>query len=199
MITHSDLKSGIQIIIEGQPYEVLEARPIKMAQRRAIIQTRIKNLITGNVFSRNFQQGENFEEAEILKFEAKFLYSHPDRKSSTSNGPSRDRYFFCEKNNPSKRFDLTQEQIGESSKFLKAGQIVQGFLFEEKIINVSLPIKIQLKVREAPPGVKGERAQAGTKQVTLETGAQIAVPLFIEQGDVIEINTETGEYTRRVE
>lgn len=187
MISYANLKKGVQIIIEGEPYEVLEARPIKMAQRRAVIQTKIKNLITGNVFSRNFQQGENFETAEILKLEVKFLYSH------------RDSYFFSEKDDPSKRFDLTSDKIGESSKFLKPDQIVQGLLFEGKIINISLPIKIQLKVVQAPPGVKGERAQAGTKLITLETGAQIAVPLFIEQGDTIEINTEKGEYTRRVE
>lgn len=187
MSNYADLKKGVQIIIENQPYEVLEARPFKAAQRRAVIQARIRNLITGNVFSRNFQQGDNFEEAEVLKFEAKFLYSR------------RDRYFFSEKDNPSKRFDLTSEQIGDKGKFLKPNQIVEGLIFKEKIINVSLPIKVQLKVAEAPPGVKGERAQAGTKQVILETGVQSAVPLFIEKGDTIEINTETGEYVRRIE
>ena len=187
MVSYSDLKKGVQIIIEGEPYEIIEARPLKMAQRRVVLQTKLRNLITGNLLMRNFQQGDAFEEAEISKFEAKFLYSH------------RGRYFFSAKANPAKRFDLEIEQIGEGSKFLKPGQIVEGVIFEEKIINVSLPIKVQLKVFEAPPGVKGERAQPGTKLVTLETGAQISVPLFIEQGDIIEINTETGEYVRRVE
>lgn len=187
MINYTDLKKGVQIIIEGEPYEVLEARPFKAAQRRAVMQTKIRNLITGNVFSRNFQQGEAFEEAEISKIEAKFLYAH------------KGRYFFSEKDNPSKRFDLTSKQIGEKSKFLKPDQIVEGVISEEKIINISLPIKIQLKVIEAPPGVKGERAQPGTKQVVLETGAQIAAPLFVEKGDIVEINTEKVEYVRRVE
>jgi len=187
MVSYSELKKGVQIVLDGEPYEILEARPLKMAQRRAVLQTKLRNLITGNVFSRNFQQGETFEEAEISKSEAKFLYSH------------RNRYFFAEKNNPSKRFDFGSEQIGESSKFLKSGQIVQGLIFQGEIINISLPIKIQLKVTEAPPGVKGERAQAGTKLVTLETGAKINVPLFIEVGDTIEINTETGEYVRRID
>ena len=187
MVDYSELKKGVRIIIEGQPYEILEARPLKMAQRRVVLQTKLRNLITGNLLMQNFQQGENFEEAEISKFEAKFLYSHLDH------------YFFCHKNDPSKRFDFGAEQIGENSKFLKPGQIVEGIVFEDKIINISLPIKVHLKVTEAPPGVKGERAQAGTKQVTLETGTQISVPLFVEQGDTIEINTETGEYVRRVE
>jgi len=199
MLNYSDLKKGVQIIIDGEPYEIIEARPLKMAQRRVVLQTKLRNLITGNLLMQSFQQDDAFEEAEISKFEAKFLYSHPDRKSSISNGASHDRYFFCEKDNPSKRFDLALEQIGEGSKFLKPGQVVQGMIFEEKVINVSLPIKVQLKVIEAPPGVKGERAQPGTKLVTLETGAQINAPLFIEVEDTIEINTETGEYVRRIE
>lgn len=187
MMSYSDLKKGIQIIIDGLPYEVLEARPLKMAQRRVVLQTKLRNLITGNLLSRNFQQGETFEEAEISKTEAKFLYFH------------KNRYFFCQKDDSSERFDFGAEQIGEQAKFLKSGQIVEGLIFQGKIINISLPIKVQLKVIEAPPGVKGGRAQTGTKTVTLETGAKINVPLFIEVGDILEINTETGEYVRRVE
>lgn len=187
MVDYSELKKGVRIIIEGQPYEILEARPLKMAQRRVVLQTKLRNLITGNLLMQSLQQDDAFEEAEISKFEAKFLYTHHDR------------YFFVEKDNPSKRFDLTLEQIGEKAKFLKPNQIVEGVIFEGKIINVSLPIKVQLKVIEAPPGVKGERAQAGTKQVILETGTQVSVPLFIEEGEIIEVNTETGEYVRRAE
>lgn len=187
MITHNELKKGIKIILEGEPYEILEAKPLKKAQRRVVIQAKIKNLISGAVFSKNFHQGDTFKEAELSKFKAKFLYSH------------RGRYFFCPEDNPSKRFDLTEEQIGNCAKFLKPGQIVEGLTFENKIINISLPIKIQLKVKEAPPGFQGSRSQPGLKTVILETGAKINVPLFIEEGDIIEINTESGEYTRRIE
>lgn len=187
MLSHSDLKKGKKIIIDGQPYEILEARPMKKARRQAILQTKIKNLISGSVFSRNFQPDDSFEEAELLKFEAKFLYSHQDR------------YFFSERNNPSKRFDLDSKQIGESVKFLKPNQIAEGLIFKEKVINISLPTKVQLKVIAAPPGIKGERAEAGTKQVTMETGAKTNVPLFIEEGNIVEVNTETGQYVRRVE
>lgn len=186
MFSHTDLKKGVKFILDGQPYEVLESTFVFKGRGSSIVQTKIKNLITGNVISRTFHPGEEFEEAEILKFEAKFLYSH------------RGRYFFCEKDNPSKRFDLDEEQIGSAARFLKPNQIVQGLIFNEKIINISLPIKIQLKVIEAPPGIKGDRAQAGTKVVTLETGTKINVPLFIEEGDIIEVNTETGQYVRRI-
>jgi len=198
MLTHSELKRGVKIILDKEPYEILESQPMKKAQRRVVIQTKIRNLISGNVFSKNFHQGETVEEAELSKIKVKFLYQHPDRKSATSNGASRQRYFFCEKNNPAKRFDLTGEQIGSQSQFLKQNQIVEAIIFENKVINISLPIKIQLKVTESPPGTKGGRAQAGTKTVTLETGAKLNAPLFIKEGDIIEINTETGEYVKRI-
>ena len=187
MLTHTDLKKGARIILEGEPYEVLESNPMKKAQRRVVIQAKIKNLINGNVLSRNFHQGDTFDEAELLKFKAKFLYSH------------RDKYFFCYEENQSQRFDLTEEQIGQGAKFLKPNQIVEGLTFDNKIISISLPIKVQLKITEAPPGYQGGRAQPGLKNVTLETGAKINAPLFINEGDVIEINTETEEYVRRVE
>ena len=187
MLSHTDLKKGVQIILEGEPYEVLEANPIRAAQGKAIIQTRVKNLITGSVFGKNFHQGETFEEAGLEKLEVKFLYSH------------RDKFGFCEVQNQKNRFELVEEQIGPAGKFLKPSQILPGIKFRDKIINIAIPIKAQLKVTEAPPGTKGDRAQSGTKVAILETGAQINVPLFVEQDDVIEINTEMGEYVRRVE
>jgi elongation factor P len=186
MIDHTQLKKGARIIMDGQPYEILESMPMKKAQRRVVIQARIKSLINGAVSEKNFHQGDVFEEAELEKFQTKFLYSH--------NG----KYVFCEINDPSKRFEFTKEQIIKVADYLKPNQIVDGFMFEEKIVDISLPIKIQLKVVEAPPNLKGDTAQGGTKSATLETGKEISVPLFVEEGDTVEINTETGEYVRRV-
>ena len=187
MIDHTGLRRGVRIIIDGEPYEILESMPMKKAQRRVVIQTKIKNLINGNVVDRNFHQGDVFEEAELNKFQAKFLYSH------------KERYFFCETKNSSKRFDLGKEQLGEIKKFLKPNQIVDGLIFDNKIINISLPIKVQLFVKETAPGIKGDTAQGGTKIAVLETETEISVPLFIEEGDLIEINTEKGEYVRRID
>lgn len=187
MLDHTDLRKGAQFILDGEPYEILESSPMKKAQRRVVIQTKIKNLLTGSVFDRNFHQGETFKTAELVKFEAKFLYNH------------RDRFFFSEMKDPSKRFDLGKEIIGDAARFLKQNQIVEGVSFQEKIINIILPIKVQLRVKEAPPGIKGDRAQGGSKAVILETGAQINVPLFVETDDIVEINTESGEYVRRAE
>ena len=186
MLSHTDLKKGVQFIYNDQPWEVLEAALLKMAQRRPVIQSKIKNLIDGKVQQINFQQGDMFNEADLEKKEIKFLYQN------------RGDYFFSEPKDPSKRFSFTQAQIGEQAKYLKPNETVTGIVFEEKIINFSLPIKVQLKVKETPPGLKGNTAQGGTKEATLESGATIQVPLFINEGDIIEINTETGTYVKRV-
>ncbi len=186
MLSHTDLKKGVQFIYEGQPWEVLEAQLLKMAQRRPVIQSKIRNLIDGRVNEKNFQQGDVFEEADLQKKDIKFIYQ------------SKGQFMFCEIKDPSKRFSFTEEQIGIQAKYLKPNEIVTGILFDDKIINFKLPIKVQLKVKESAPGVRGDRAQGGTKEAILESGAVIQVPLFIEEGDVIEINTETGEYVKRV-
>lgn len=186
MLSYFDLRKGVKFILDGQPYEVLEFQQIYKAQDMVVARTKIRNLITGKVLEKTFHQSETFEEAELEKVAVKFLFSH------------RGKFTFSEVENPAKRFELKEEQIGEGGKFLKPNQVLTGIKFREKIINVVLPIKVQLKVIEAPPGVKGERSQAGTKPVTLETGAIINTPLFVETGDIIEVNTETGEYVRRI-
>jgi len=185
MLTHTDLKKGTQFIYENQPWEVVDSLLVKMAQRRPVVQTKIKNLIDGRFQEKNFQQGDVFEEADLQKINIKFLYSN------------KGQYFFCEEKDPSKRFSFTEDQIGKQGKFFKPNSMVQGIMFGEKIINVVAPIKVNLKIKEAAPGVKGDRAQGGTKEAILESGAVIQVPLFIEEGDVIEINTELGEYVKR--
>lgn len=187
MINYSELKRGLKIVLDNQPYEIIEFSPMFKGRGSSVARTKLKNLITNNVVAKTFHPSETFEEAETTKIPIKFLYSH------------RDKFFFCEENNPKKRFELTKEKIGQQSKFLKQNQIVEGIVFKDKIINISLLIKIALKVTEAPPGIRGNRAEAGTKTITLETGAKINTPLFIKEGDIIEINTETGEYVRRLE
>lgn len=186
MLSHTDLKKGTQFIYEGQPWEVIEAQLVKMAQRRPVVQSKIRNLIDGRVQERNFQQGDMFDEADLQKKNIKFIYQ------------SKGQYFFCEINDPSKRFSFTEEQVGLQAKYLRPDEIVTGIIFKNNIINFVLPIKVQLKIKESAPGVKGDRAQGGTKEAILESGATIQVPLFIEEGDIIEVNTETGTYVKRI-
>jgi len=202
MLSHNDLKRGVQFILEDEPHEVVESSFVFKGRGSSVVQTKIKDLLTGNVLSKTFHPGEAFEEAEIEKVNVKFVYFHTRAvakgKEEGSSSSSRDKFVFSEEENPSNRFELTSEIIGNSVIFLKQDQIVTGMKFKDKVINISLPVKVQLKVKDAPPGVRGDRAQGGTKIVTLETGAQINVPLFIETGDVIEVNTEKGEYVKRI-
>lgn len=186
MLSYFDLRRGTQFVLEGEPYEVLEFQQMGKAQDVVVAKTKIRNLINGKVFYRNFHQGDMFEEAETKRFKAKFIYSH------------RGKSVFSKSDNPSERFEFSEEQLGDNTKFLKPNLEVETLVFNEKIINISLPIKVELKVTGAPPSIKGDTAQGGTKPVTLETGLIVQTPLFIEEGDTLEINTENGEYVRRV-
>ncbi|MBZ1345450.1 MAG: elongation factor P [Candidatus Nealsonbacteria bacterium] len=186
MLTHTDLKKGVKFILNQEPYEVLESSFMFKGRGSSVVQTKIKNLITGKTINKTFHPGEEFKEAEILKTKARFLYSH------------RENFYFSKKEDPC-RFNLNQQQLGSNVQFLKPNETVEVLEFQNKIINIVLPIKINLKVIESPPGIKGDRAQAGTKTAILETGAKINVPLFIKEGDIIEVNAEKGEYVRRVE
>ena len=183
---HTELKKGVQFLFEDQPYEVLESSMMFQGRGSSTVSARIKNLKTGKVLSRTFHTGENFDEAELTKLQMKYLYNH------------RDKFVFCEAHNPSKRMEFTQEQLGDAIRFMKANEVVEGVVFQDEIITVAFPIKVQLKVTEAPPGFRGNTVQGGTKSVKLETGTMLDVPLFVQEGDAIEINTETAEYSRRI-
>ncbi len=183
----NELKPKTFLIYEGQPYVVLETHHLKMQQRRPTVQVKMRNVINGKVLERNFAQSDVFEEADIERAKVKFLYNH------------RDQYWFSYEKEPTKRFLLTEELIGEATKFLKANTVVDAIEYNGEIVNIELPIKMGFKVVQAPPAIRGNTAQGGVKQVKIETGAYLNVPLFINQDDIVRINTETGEYVERVE
>lgn len=187
MLSYSELTKGTLFILEGAPYEVLEMSFLRMQQRKATVNTKIRNLITGKILERNWQASDSFEEAEIEKKNSKFLYAN------------RGEYWFSAEKDPSDRFSLTAEVIGDSAKFLKVNTPVSAFIFKGKVIKVIMPIKMDFKVIEAPPSIKGNTAQGGNKAVVVEGGASVNVPLFINEGDIIRINTDTGEYVERVD
>lgn len=174
-------------MLEDQPYEVMEYEFLRMQQRKPVAKTKIKNLVTGEIVERNFHQNETFEEAELEREPLKYLYNH------------RDEFWFASPADASKRFPLTEAQIGQGAKFLKPNTEVSANKFRDAIIGILIPIKIELKVKEAPPNERGNTAQGGTKLATLETGAQVNVPLFVNTGDTIRVNTEMGTYVERVE
>lgn len=187
MLSYNELKVGTLFIKDGEPYEVLEYAFVRMQQRKPVAQLKIKNLISGKVREYAAHQNESFEEAEIKIMPVQFIYRN------------RGQFWFHETGKPSTRFFLTDEVVGDTGRYLKQNSEVKAFKFSEKIINIEPPIKVEFKVTEAPPAIKGDTATGGTKTVTLETGAKVNVPLFINEGDVIRINTKTGEYVERVE
>ena len=185
-LAYTDLTKGVLFIMDGAPYEVLETHFLRMQQRKAVVQTKIRNLITGKILDRNFQASDFFEEAEIERKSAMFIYE------------SKGEYWFHEEGNPRNRFALDAELLGDQGRFLKPNTKVMTMVFDDKVIKVDIPIKMEFKVVEAPPAIRGNTAQGGTKQVTIEGGAKVNVPLFINEGETIRINTQTGEYVERV-
>jgi len=185
-LSYTELKRGMFIVFENQPYEILEMNFLRMQQRKAVVQTKLKNLINGKVIDHNFQPSDEIKEANIEKKEAVFIYN------------SRGEYWFHEADNPKNRFKLSEDALGNSAQFLKPNVMITTLLFDGEIININLPIKMDLKVTEAPPSARGNTAQGGNKLVTLETGVKINAPLFVNEGDIVKINTETGEYVERV-
>ncbi|MBI5220559.1 MAG: elongation factor P [Candidatus Liptonbacteria bacterium] len=187
MLSYTELKKGVIFMYEGQPYEVMESGFLRMQQRKAVMQTKLRNLVNGKILDRNWQASDQFEEVEIEKQTAVFIY--------TSKG----EYWFHEEGNPKNRFSLSEDLIGFAAQFLKPNMKVATDSYHGKLFKVALPIKMDFEVIEAPPAVRGNTAQGGTKQVTLEGGAKINTPMFINAGDIVRINTETGEYVERVE
>lgn len=185
MLAYNEILSKKYIVYEGAPYEVLDAHIFRMQQRKPVNQTKLKNLFTGKVTEVTFHQADKVNEAEMSSREIKYLY--------TNKG----QFWFCEADDPSKRFQLTDEVVGSGGRFLKPNSLITALSWNETLIGLKLPIKVDLKVIEAPPAVKGDTAKGGGKVITLETGATLNAPMFIGEGDIVRINTETGEYVER--
>lgn len=182
MLTINDLRAGVCINLEGEPYQVVRHDFIKMAQSRGIMRVTVRNLKTGNVLEKTFKGQEKFEEADMKKTKANYLYQE-GKNYNFMDQESYDQFF------------VTEEQLGDKKNFLKENQEVAVLNFNGMPINIDLPKKIKLKVTLTAPGVRGDTAQGSVmKKATLETGYTIDVPLFIKQDEMIEINTETGEY-----
>lgn len=187
MLSYNELKPGVFIILEGKPWEVLEYEFLRMQQRKPVSKTKLRNLINGSVQERTFHQNDSIHEAEIEKKDLKYLYSN------------RGEYWFIYPNDPSKRFKIEEERLAGQAIYLKPNIILTALTFNGEIVGTKLPIKAEYKVIEAPPAIKGDTASGGNKAVVIESGAKINVPLFINSGDIIRINTETGSYVERVE
>jgi len=184
MLNFNEIKTGRVIKINSEPYLITKTDHHKMGRGGAVLKIKCRNLINGNVQERTYQGAEKAEEAETATKKANFMYKDKE-----------EAYFMD--NESYEQFNLHLEEIGEATMFLKEGVDVDVLYFESRPVSISLPIKMEFKVISAPPGVKGNSAGNVNKQVEIETGATISVPMFINEGDIIRINTDTGEYVER--
>ena len=181
MLSINDLKKGTTIQIDNEPYEILETQHSKMGRGGAVLRTKIRNLITGGVLDKTYKGGDKFEKAELEELKAQFLYKEGE-----------DFYFMDQESY--EQFSLNESQLNDKADYLAEEIIVKIKKYRGNPISVILPPEVKLKVISAPPGVKGNTADGGSKIVTLETGLKISVPLHIREGDVLRIKTETGRY-----
>ncbi len=180
-----DLRKGLKIEIDGEPYIIIQFDFVKPGKGQALYKCKLKNMVTGSQFDRTFRSGEKFNEANLEEREMEYLYS---------DGES---FCFMDTSNFNQEF-LPKEQVGESINLLKENTVCNVLMFHGNAIDISLPIFVELKIKKAEPWAKGDTASGSTKPVTLETGYEVQVPPFIEEGEIVRIDTRTGAYVERV-
>lgn len=183
----TDIKPGVVLLYNGEPYLVQWSNFMRMQQRKPVMQTKMKHLVSGKVIEYSFKPGETIESADLERIRVNFLYH--DHEGS----------HFMENENY-EQFSFSDELLGTKAKFLKEGMEVQILKFNGNAINVDLPPKVEFKVTSAPPGVRGDSAQGSVmKECILENGLMVRTPLFVKEGDVVKVSTDTGEYVERVD
>lgn len=184
MLNLSDIKTGKHIVVEGQPYTVLYHEHSKTGRAGAVLRTKLKNLLTGNVLDKTFQGSEKVEDADVAKSKAQYLYREGE-DFAFMDMASYDQ------------FTLSKETIGSAKDYLLEGTEVVVLNWNSLPIGIELPVKVTLLVTDAPPGIKGDTVSGAEKTITLETGLQVSAPLFVKEGDRVIVNTERGTYVSR--
>ena len=184
MISSNEFRTGTTIELEGDVFQVIDFQHVKPGKGAAFVRTKLKNVKTGAVVERKFNAGERVPKARIERRETQFLYKEGDN-------------FVVMDTQNYEQFTLTSGQIGDGVKWLKENMTIGTVFFQDNVIGVDIPNSVQLEVTETEPGVKGDTATGGTKPATLETGAVVNVPFFINIGDVLIIDTRTGTYSQR--
>lgn len=185
MFESGDLRKGTKLEIDKEPYIILQFEFVKPGKGQALYKCKLKNMITGAQFDRTYRSGEKFNEANLEEHEMEYLYKDGGQ------------YCFMNTSTYEQEF-LTEEQIGEAKGLLKENTVCSMLLFDEKPIGMTLPNFIDLRITRADPWVKGDTASGSTKPAILETGFEVQVPPFIEEGEMIRIDTRTGAYVERV-
>ncbi len=192
MYSITDLKPGRAVTLDGEPFLVVESQFGRKSQSKANMQCKLKNLKTGQVMARNFQGAEKIEPADVGFRHVQYLY--PSSPLGAGSGPRDFTFMDLETYD---QFALAEDDLGDQVGYLVEGMEVDALMYDEKPIGIKLPSTVTLAVRETIPGVKGDTATGGGKPAKLETGLTVTVPLFINEGDKIIVNTETGQYKER--
>jgi len=185
MIEAGELRKGLKILLDGEPYIITEFQFVKPGKGQALYKCKLKNMINGTQFDRTWRSGEKFEKAEIEEHSMQFLYADDDA-------------FHFMNTETYDQVALTADQVGDAQNFLTENLIVQILFFESSAIGITVPNFVELKIVQSDPGMKGDTATGATKPATMETGYTLQVPLFVDQDEVIKIDTRTGEYVERV-
>ena len=185
MFSASDLRKGLKIQIDGDPYIITDFEFSKPGKGQALYRCKLRNMITGNQFSQTYRSNDKFEKAALEERKMQYLYNQGDE------------YHFMDTESYDQLF-ITAEQLGSNVSFMVDNMEIDVLFFDEKPIDVSLPIFVNLEVTKADPWVKGDTSGTDTKPVTVETGYELQVPPFVEEGDKIQIDTRTGQYVTRV-
>lgn len=184
MISTADFRNGVRLQLGGEPFYIVEFQHVKPGKGGAFVRTKLKSYKTGNVLDRTFRSGERFEEPNLEECEMQFLYA------------SGDTYTFMDTSS-FEQFTYDKKQLGVNADLLKENMEAKILLYEHQPLAVELPTFVDLKVVDADPGVRGDTASGGSKPAVVETGAVIKVPLYLEVGEVIRIDTRTREYVER--
>jgi elongation factor P len=185
MLESGDLRKGAKIEIDGEPYILVQFEFVKPGKGQALYKCKLKNMVTGVQFDKTFRSGEKFKQPDLEEQEMEYLYAEGNQ--------------FCFMNMTTYEQEyLNEEQLGDANNFLKENTVCNILLFEGRPIGISLPIFINLKVDKTDPWVKGDTASGDSKPATLETGYVLQVPPFIEEGELLKIDTRTGAYVERV-
>jgi elongation factor P len=185
MLNASDLRKGLKIQIDGNPFIITDFEFSKPGKGQALYRCKMRNMITGNQFTKTYRSSDKFEKAFLEERKMQFLYNQDDE------------FHFMDTENY-EQLALSSEQLGDNINFLMDNMELEVLFFDDRPIDVSLPIFVNLNVTQADPWVKGDTSGTDTKPVTVETGYQLQVPPFVEEGDKIQIDTRTGEYVTRV-
>ncbi len=185
MYTSSDLRKGLKIDIDGEPYLVVQFDFVKPGKGQALYKCKLKNMVTGVQFDRTFRSNEKFNEPNLEEKEMEYLYAEGNK------------FCFMNTGNYEQEF-LSEDQVGESKNFLKENIVCNVLFYEGRPIGLSLPNFVDLRIIRADPWVKGDTASGDTKPASLETGHTLQVPPFVEEGELVRIDTRTGQYVERV-